>query len=221
MLDRLKGSGIKMRLAHPHDELCDRRLGIRTVGWRPEVGDETADDARSQYLPTAYSVLYRILRRVGVGPNDVFVDLGAGMGRAVFVASAMGARQAIGVEIDEELVASAKANLARSRLAARQIDFIQAGADTYPQDDSTVIFMYHAFGKGTMRAVAEQIRRGLKKNPRNLRIAYLNPQFASTLDEVPCLERFDHWADALEDNRLLARWQRAGGTRASFWRAIA
>jgi len=52
------------------------------------------------------------------------------------------------------------------------------------------------------------------------RIAYLNPQFASALDDLPCLERFDHWVDGLEGNGLRTRWQRAGGTSATFWRAV-
>jgi SAM-dependent methyltransferase len=218
-LNRLRGAGLKMRLLHPLDELWDRRLGVRTIGWRPNVGNENDPNVRIQYLPTSYSVLRRVLRRASVGRGDVFVDLGSGMGRAVFVASDLGARRAVGVEIDEALVNRARANLTRSRLRAREVEFVHAPAETYSLEQATVIFMYHPFGAGTMTAVAENIAGGLKKNPRNLRVVYLNPQCSSVLDALPCLERFDHWVDPYQGDLPLARWQRAGGTSVTFWRS--
>jgi hypothetical protein len=219
LIDKLRGSGLKTRLLNPRDELSDRWLGIRTAGWRPHVGDEHDPAWRVEYVPTSYAVLARMFRRVGLGPRDVFVDLGAGLGRAVFAASWMGAGRAIGVEIDAELVAQARANLSRSRLRHRPIEIVEAGADTFPQEESTVIFMFNPFGAGTMRAVAGRIAEGLARNPRPLRIAYLHPFFASELDALPCLERLDHWAEEPSRRGFLSRWQRAGGWGATFWRS--
>lgn len=219
-LDRLRGSGLKTRLLHPHDELVDYWLGVRTSGWRPHVSDWHDPHWRGEYWPTAYAVIRRMLRRVGVGADDVVVDLGAGMGRGVFTASWLGARRAVGVEIDPGLVAIARANLARSRLRDRQVEFVEGAAEAYPQDQSTVIFMFNPFGTATMAAVARQIADGLEKNPRDLRIAYLNPFFASTLDALPCLEPMDHWEDRRKQPHFLSRWQRAGGWGARFWRSV-
>ena len=77
--------------------------------------------------------------------------------RNVFAASWMGARRAVGVEIDPALVALARANLARSRLRNRRVEFVESGAEAYEQDQSTVIFMFNPFGAGTMAAVTAGI----------------------------------------------------------------
>lgn len=217
---RLRGTGLKTRLLHPHDELTERWLGVRTSGWRPHVGDERDPGWRVEYVPSPYAVLRRVLRRVDLRPDDVFVDLGSGMGRAVFAASWLGAGRAVGVEIDPALIAIARANLARSRLRDHQVEFVGCGAESYPQDQSTVIFLFNPFGAGTLAAVARQIEDGLKKNPRNLRIAYVNPFFASTLDALPCLEPIDHWDDHQEKRGFFSRWRRAGGWGARFWRSV-
>lgn len=219
-INRLRGAGLKTRLLHPHDELMERWLGVRTTGWRPHVGDERDPGWRVEYVPSSYAVLRRVLRRVSLGPDDVFVDLGSGMGRAVFGASWLGAGRAVGVEIDPALVAIARTNLARSRLQDRQIEFVEGGAESYLQDQSTVIFLFNPFGVGTLAAVARQIEDGLKKNPRNLRIAYVNPFYASTLDALPCLEPIDHWDDHQERRGLFSRWLPAGGWGARFWRSV-
>lgn len=219
-IHELRGTGLKTRLLHPHDELIDRWLGVRTSGWRPHVGDEHDPDWRVEYVPSSYAVLRRVLRRVNLGPDDVFVDLGAGMGRSVFAASWMGARRAVGVEIDPALVALATANLARSRLRDRQVEFVERGAEAYEQDQSTVLFMFNPFGAGTMAAVARQIEAGLKKNPRNLRIAYVYPFFASALDALECLEPIDHWDDYQAQRNFFSRWRPAGGWGARFWRSV-
>jgi SAM-dependent methyltransferase len=219
LYQRLKGSGLKTRLLNPRDELCDRWLGIRTSGWRPHVGNEHDPDWRVEYVPTAYAVLGRLFRRVGLGPDDVFLDLGAGLGRAVFAAAWAGAGRALGVEIDPLLVRGARDNLARSRLAHRRIEFLEQGADGYPQEESTVIFMFNPFGAGTMRAVGRRIQEGLAAHPRRLRIVYLNPFFASELDALPCLERLDHWDEGGSPRTFRSRWRRAGGWSAAFWRS--
>jgi SAM-dependent methyltransferase len=219
LLGRLKGKGVKTRLLHPHDELWDRRLGIRTAGWTPSRGDYDDPFRKVEYRPTPYAVLLRMLRRVGVGRGDVVVDLGAGLGRAVFLASWLGAKRAVGVEIDGALVEKARANLARSRLAGRTIEFVQSPAEAYPQDDTTVIFMFNPFGVGIMHMVVERITRTLEQRPRELRIAYLNPLAASALDASPRLARLDQWVEERVGPEFLLRWKRAAGWGATFWRA--
>lgn len=210
LMNRLRGSGLKMRLRHPYDELVDRWLGVRTIGWRPAVGSKDDEDLRVEYLATDYSVLRRVLRRADLGPDDVFIDLGSGLGRAVFVASWLGAGRAVGVEIDGRLVEGARTNAARSRLRAHNIEFVQSGADTYPQDESSVIYMFNPFGVGTMRAVAGRIESALRQRPRDLRVVYLNPVHAAVLDALPCLRRYDQWADRGRGDGLSAIMWRSG-----------
>ena len=55
-----------------------------------------------------------LLRMVNLTEDDVFVDLGGGLGRAVFAASWMGARRAVGIEVVPDLCKKAVENLKRS-----------------------------------------------------------------------------------------------------------
>lgn len=218
-LRTLLGLGWKTRLVRPLDELWDRRLGVRTAGWQPAIG--TYDDPAWQveYKPTAYTVLARLFRRVGLGPHDVFVDLGCGLGRAVFLARWFGARRAVGVEIDAGLVARANDNLRGCRLPRSGIEFVAAPAESYPLDECTVLFMFNPFGRGTMAKVVEGLTASLARRPRPLRVAYLNPLFDATLDASPALLRVDHWDDGPKSEGLFARFRRAGGWSATFFAA--
>src|SRR3954464_7535137 len=84
-------SGLRMRLSSPRDELVDQWLGIRTIGWPPAVGDEDDPNHRVDYLPASYSVLRRVIKSLDLSNDDIFVDLGSGLGRAVFTANWLGA----------------------------------------------------------------------------------------------------------------------------------
>ena len=115
-LEKLKGAGFKTRLLNPRDEFWDRRLGVRTLGFLPAVGAPGSATWQGHYVPTPYNKLIASLRHVAIGSEDVFVDLGSGLGRTVFAASWLGARRAVGVEIDTSLTEAARANLARFRV---------------------------------------------------------------------------------------------------------
>lgn len=85
------------------DTLADRLLGrgLDTSGWTWVPEHEHPD--RSRYLPTAWHVLPRVLRYVGVSDSDVFVDFGCGKGRVVHQAAKRPFRRVIGVEISPDL----------------------------------------------------------------------------------------------------------------------
>lgn len=204
---RLGGKGLKTRLLHPHDELWDRRFGIGTFGYKPDQGLHSDPDWRCHYSPTAYAEIFRMLRHVRLGPDDVFVDLGCGLGRTVFAASHLGARRAIGVEIDEELANGAQANRQRSRFdAGRGIEFVCMGAEAFTPSDCTVVFVYNAFGAGTLQTVLERLAADVARHPREVRIVYFNPTFEPVLERMPGLTRVDHWTKPPERHPV------------SFWR---
>lgn len=188
-----RGFGLKTRVLHPVDEYWDRRLGVSTFGYFPPQGQPNDGDFRVHYTPTPYSVCFSMLRRLGLDADDVFVDLGCGLGRAVFAASWLGARRAIGVDIVPELIEAAKENAARSRLVGSDVEFHCLSAEQFSLADATVLMMFHPFGAGTMRSVIRAAEEGLAKRPRPLRVAYYNPIYASVLDESKLLRRIDHW----------------------------
>lgn len=193
-LKKLKGAGLKTRLLNPQDELWDQRLGVRTLGFLPAVGAPGSADWQGHYVPTPYRQIVRTLRHVGIGSDDVFVDLGSGLGRTVFAASRLGARKAVGVEIDEALTAAARANLERTRLRGRDIQFVCMPAQEYDFADTTLLYMFHPFGAGTMAEMLHRLEQALKERPRNLRIVYENPVNAAVLDRSERLERTGEWS---------------------------
>ncbi|HET7793603.1 MAG TPA: methyltransferase domain-containing protein [Rhizobacter sp.] len=193
LIHRLKGLHLKTRLLHPVDEFWERRFGVNTLGFLPEVGDYEAPDFRAAYVPTHYRRIIAGLRHVGLNADDVVVDLGCGLGRAVYAASWLGARRSVGVEIDGPLVEQARRSHGTSRLKERDIEFVCAPAQAYPLDDVTLVFMFNPFGAGIMQGVVQQLEAGLEKKPRRLRIVYENPLQAEVLDACPRLRRSGDW----------------------------
>jgi len=76
------------------------------------------DDGSVPFVVSPQEVVHRMLRIAEVGPNDMLIDLGSGDGRIVIAAAQRGAR-ALGVDIDPELIAEARANAKRAGVAAR------------------------------------------------------------------------------------------------------
>lgn len=193
MVAALKGLGLKDRAMHPYDHFWDLRLGISTFGYHPAVGMADHPNFRVHYTPVPYSILFRILSHIGLAANDVFVDLGCGLGRTVFSAAWLGAKRAIGVEIEGSLVEQADRNRAKDRWRDRNVEFVCQSAESYAHAETTVIFMFHPFGEETMTSVIRGLDQTLAQKPRRLRIAYLNPVHSRVLDASEQLVRIDHW----------------------------
>lgn len=208
LLKAIRGGGLKTRLLHPVDELWDRRFGVHTVGFLPEVGDPTAPNWRAGYVPAKYQRIVAALRHVGVGRDDTVVDLGCGLGRAVFASSWLGARRAVGVEIDPTLVRQAQDDHQGSRLSDRDIRFVCAPAEGHDLSDLTVLFMFNPFGKGTMQSVVKNLEESLRRSPRRVRIAYENPLQSEVLDASPLLKRTGGWPSSrMASPHPIAFWE--------------
>jgi SAM-dependent methyltransferase len=202
---RLQGTGVKTRLLNPHEEWCDRQLGIRTFGFAPAVGEPDTPQWQGHYQPSQYRDLYKMLRHADVGAGDVYMDLGCGLGRTVFAADHLGASRSVGVDINPEMIAACRDNLARCNGPRGTIEFIEAPAETVPQDDTTVLFMFHPFGAGTLKTVIDVLGEAHRRRPRRLRIVYYNAVYDELLGASGFLTRSGHWPAT------------KGGYPASFW----
>jgi SAM-dependent methyltransferase len=212
-----KGSGLKTRLLHPAEDGWEYRLGIHTQGFVASNSDPRSPTWQGHYLPTSYRDLFKLLKHVDLGPEDVFMDLGCGLGRTVFVADWLGARRSIGVEIDPSFAQACRDNLARRRRASQGtsqgIDFIEAPAQEIEHAQTSVLFMFHPFGRGTLEQVLARLRESVERTPRRLRLVYHNPVFDDTLAASGFLRQTDHW-------KATSAWT-PGSMRyaASFWEA--
>lgn len=176
MLAALRGTELKTRLLNPLEEYWDRKLGIRTFGYYP--GEDRSNPAHANcYVPTAYADLLHILKVVGVRSDDVFVDLGSGLGRAVFLASYLGAKKAIGLELIPSLHEAAEANRRRGSWPNVEFHLGDARKTIFP--DVTLLWLFNPFGPAIM---AEMLDRLNGERTGDLRIVYLNPLHEDVLE---------------------------------------
>src|SRR5689334_22751801 len=74
------------------DAWVDRVLGLNGP---PEDGPELPNGC-VPYLPCAVDVLLQAVKLAAIGPTDVFVDVGSGVGRAAAVVSLLTGARVIG-----------------------------------------------------------------------------------------------------------------------------
>lgn len=160
-------------------ELLERHEGIATQGhFEPEELGFTSEH-RTRYQPSNWLVLRRILPPREVGADDVFIDLGSGMGRVVFqAAKAYEFRRVIGVELSEQLHAIAEENLVRNRprLRCRDIHLVASDVLEYEiPEDVTVVYLFNPFTGPVFQDVVDRLVASVANNPRPLRVIYFHP----------------------------------------------
>jgi SAM-dependent methyltransferase len=151
------------------------------------VGLDHFHPDRVIYYPSGWRYLKRILRRREVGPGDVFVDVGCGKGRVLLQAARWPFKRVVGVEIDSELSATARANIEhhRRRLRCEDVEVITADAAEYAfEDDVTVVYMYFPFGGETFRTVLDNLIASIDRAPREVRLIYALPALADVVRET-------------------------------------
>ena len=166
------------------DLLFERRLGVRTSGdvELQELG--IAADGRVKYRPVGWLTLRRILPPSAVTTDDVFLDIGSGMGRAVLLAAAYPFRRVIGVELSPRLVDIAHDNVDRCRARLRCKDVVLVNADALEYeipDDVTVVFMNNPVRGAIFAAVVEHMLDSYDRRPRTMRLVYASPIEEPTL----------------------------------------
>jgi hypothetical protein len=138
-----------------------------------------ADENRVDHIPSYWETLRRILPSNEVKSEDVLIELGSGMGRVVVVAAkGYRFRRIIGVEISPQLHQIAKRNIERNRRHTRRVEIELVNADVldYPiPDDVTVAYLYNPFTGPVFDHVVTELERSVERNPREIRIIYLNP----------------------------------------------
>lgn len=194
LFDGLQNRNIRNRISNPIDEYWDRKLGIHTFGWHPGSGIPGGADAYLPFVPSTYRDIFNYLRAAGIGPDDVFVDLGSGYGRVTFAASWLGAKRAVGVELVQTLTEGAEANRKRSILRDRDIQFICADALAFSEPSMTMLYMFHPFGEAILEQVLKNINsaREAAGNPPKLRIVYANPVYDDALSRAGWLRKIMH-----------------------------
>jgi SAM-dependent methyltransferase len=148
----------------------------------------------NNYQPTPPLQLGEILAGLRVNLSDfVFVDLGCGMGRALFIAAEFPFSKVVGVEYSAELSGFASKNvqtLRRDSCKCQNIEVVTIDASRYVlPDQATVLYFFNPFQKEILRCVMDNVERSLAEHPRPILIVYLFPEHASILEEAPLWEK--------------------------------
>ena len=148
----LRGEALLARLAavpfRERDAWVDEMLGI---GSPPDDGAELPRGA-VPYLPCGVDEIMAMVRDVPLGAGDVFVDLGAGVGRVAILVHLLTGVRAHGIEIQRPLVDIARSRSAELGLTGADVSFEHADAATSTLAGS-VFFLYTPFN-GAMLASA-------------------------------------------------------------------
>jgi SAM-dependent methyltransferase len=137
-----------------------------------------ADPQRVEYTPSPWRELQRVLPPSEVGPDDVFADLGCGMGRIVLLAARYPMKRVVGVELSEDLARVARENVgnAQGRLATRDIEIVQADVLEYElPDDVTIVYLFNPFTGDIFEQALQSILASLDRRGRRLRMVYRHP----------------------------------------------
>ena len=201
----------------------DLEFGVRTSGLiagRNLKCGSRADRHNTAYFGVAPSVfhemiaLWRRSKPAGTIDQFTFVDIGAGMGRAVLLASEFPFRSVIGVELNPRLARIARKNVAHWKaagLARAPVRVVCRDAVEFKiPPGPCVAFMFNPFGGPIMRRLLKTWSQTLARREDQLDILYVNNEQETVLRRQPGLVRLfagevmrSH-ADAIADHKILA-----------------
>jgi len=178
----------------------DSRFGVSTSGRidRWDLGVTGANLLNAvEYRPTPVDAFIRIIGGLDIKYEDwVFVDLGAGKGRALLLASHFPFRQIIGVEFSPELAEVAKKNLCRYSNPQQKCHNLtilckDATEFSFPLNN-VVLYLNNPFDGAVMKRVLDNIDYSLIQNPRGVRIVYWNPFSANLFEKRQTLVKTEN-----------------------------
>lgn len=198
-------------LSHLEREL-DRRVLDRRYGFPPEASgvvylDELglAAPGRNSYSASSWGQLRRIIPAAEVSNDDVFLDLGCGMGRVLLQAARHPYSRVIGVDIAPQFTEIARQILERNthRLGCRDVRVETADAATYQiPDDVTVVYAANPVTGDLFDAMLNNIFASVDRRPRTVRLVYFEPTETGRLLLDDRVRFVRHWRRG-----LLRRWE--------------
>lgn len=178
--------GWRWGIAKAESELWERYFCVDTSAASVEA--ERAVPAESiRYEPLPWFLVRRAVSALRLRPDDVFVDYGAGLGRALLMAARTQLKRVVGVELLGPLVERARRNVlvAKPRLKA-PVEVIAADATQWDvPDDVSVAYLFNPFIGSVMKAVQGKLRASLARRPRPLRVLYAHADDQADLF-APC-----------------------------------
>lgn len=224
--------------AHPFD----LENGVQTSGLIPGRFLKTGhlhDRHSTAYFGVAPSVFRALLKRwqrtkpIAPMTRFNFLDLGAGMGRAMLLAAEYPFQSVAGIELNPILAGIARRNLAAWWAAGRVLaptqvicgDAVAAHFPTGP----CLVFLFNPFGESVMRRLLKRLAAEFKERPNELDLLYVNNEQDRIIERHPGFTRLFFGqvrrspADAIADHKIMANqpdgeYAAANFEECSIWR---
>lgn len=158
---RKEGLGAAYAFLHERAAVnwIERPLGISTESHIPAAGMGRFNGTCLGYVPATYRHLRIAFEMAELGPNDVLLDYGSGLGRVIIEAARLyPLRRAVGVEFSSDLVSESRRNIAIAQPCC-PIEISQGDAATFAVPaDVTVAFFANPFHGPVLDAVFKRLR---------------------------------------------------------------
>jgi len=135
-------------------------LDVFTNGLLPDLAlpaeTQTREPEMVFYQKTPARIIFELVEKGQLTDDDVFYDLGSGLGHVPILVNLLSGATTKGVEVEPAYCAYAIA--CATELNLSRVSFIQADARTADYSDGTVFFLYTPFEGRMLQVVLERLR---------------------------------------------------------------
>ena len=158
------------------DELVSGVLQLR----EPSEPDLQRSAEMVHYQPTPVRHILHLITATALAKDDVFVDLGSGLGHVPLLVSMVTGAQSLGIEVQAAYVASAR-KCAQS-LHLSRVRFIAQDAREADLSSGTVFYLYSPFKGSILTDVLSALR--MESTRRSIKICSLGPCTRTVANET-------------------------------------
>ena len=123
----------------------------------PPQETQSRDPEMVFYQPTPAHIILELVEKMSIAPDEVFYDLGSGLGHVCILVNLLTGVKTKGVEF--ELAYCDYARKCARRLNLSRVEFINGDARTADYSDGTIFFMYTPFRGRLLEEVLRKLRR--------------------------------------------------------------
>ena len=206
----------------------DKQNQVQTSGLIPGrhlKSGHSHDRHSTAYFAVAPSVFHALVRRwQRTGPVSpiekfTFIDVGAGMGRAILLAAEMPFRKVIGIELHPMLARMARRNVLFWHKAGRAVTATHVicgdAAEFKFPPGPCLLFLFNPFGRTVMRRILAKLSARFAQRPAQLDLLYVNNEQEWAIERQSGFTRLflgqvrRSREDAIADYKIMANQRRA------------
>jgi hypothetical protein len=183
-------------------EVCDQRFDAQSSDDRFECLAIQGSNAKwgFYYEPSREEVFHRAIKSLPMRLDDYcFIDLGAGKGLPLLLASEYSFKSITGVEYSKTLADAANLNIRihnqQTGSHARTQCIWGDAADFEFPSEQTILYLYNPFQGKVMTRVIANLEKSLRSAPRDLWVLYANPWEGRKFRRSPMFETIEWNSD--------------------------